>query len=61
VTKVSRTTHITTSATHSAGATPTQAVLASTGAGDTMLLLPTGAALALGGLLLYRRSRAGQS
>ncbi|WP_449341760.1 chaplin [Streptacidiphilus jeojiensis] len=43
-----------------AAAMPTQAVLASTGAGDTMLMLPTGAALALGGLLLYRRSRAGQ-
>ena len=61
VTKVGRTTHISTSATRGTATTPTQAVLASTGAGDTMLMLPTGAALALGGLLLYRRSRAGQS
>lgn len=39
---------------------PAGAVLASTGAGNTMLLAPIGAAMALGGLLLYRRARPGQ-
>ncbi|MHA6758911.1 chaplin [Streptacidiphilus sp. PAMC 29251] len=40
---------------------PTQAVLASTGAdAGTLLLAPAGAAMALGGLLLYRRSRVAQ-
>jgi len=39
---------------------PMHAVLASTGAGDTMLLLPLGAAMAAGGLVLYRRSRPGE-
>jgi hypothetical protein len=46
--------------THHITQSPPQAVLASTGAGDTMMLLPAGAAMALGGLLLYRRSSAGQ-
>lgn len=48
----------TTVGSHSA---PPQAVLASTGAdAGTMLMAPAGAAMALGGMLLYRRSRAAQ-
>ncbi|MFC1433981.1 chaplin [Streptacidiphilus sp. N1-3] len=52
---------VTTHPKHMSPPPPPQEVLASTGAdGETLLLAPAGAAMALGGLLLYRRSRTAQ-